>query len=107
MRTAGLEPREPVLQAEGRERRKPAPNAADRRAVYTDAIIRKPPDGGLAAKEKKDARESKKGRAVNWGDRSRGRVPEAQNERARRTSQDLSVLAQRRESGTCQPGLEH
>src|SRR5271156_2332528 len=107
MRTAGREPREPVLQAEGRERREPAPDAADRRAVYPDAIFRKPPDGGLAAKEKKAARESQTGRAVNGGDRSGGRVPEAQIEPARRRSQDLSVLAQRRESGTRQPGLEH
>ena len=34
-------------------------------------------------------------------------LPEAQTEPTRRRSQDLSLFAQRRESGTHQPGLEH
>src|SRR5215210_3925056 len=86
VRTAGAAAVELVLPPAGRERRESCADAADRRAVSGDAVLRQPSDGGRAG------RQSQTHSAVDANDGHRSDLPEAAHDLAGGGTQDLPVF---------------
>jgi hypothetical protein len=81
--------------AAGRKRREPAVDAAARRTVHADSVLRESANGGVAGNTGFRG-ESEAGRTAYGSDGHCGRVSEAETEPAGRRPQDLPVPAEGR-----------
>src|SRR3989338_5248115 len=94
VRASGASPIELVLQAEAGGPGRPAADAADRRAIHADAVLRGAQDGRLAAIPGRDC-EQETGEASDAQDGLGGHLSEAQLEPGQCAAQEIPLPAQR------------
>jgi len=101
VRAAGVAAIDGVLPGGRRERGEPRLDAADRRAVSGDAVLRQPADGGLIGSQ------SQARATVDAADGDRGDLPASADDLARGRAQDLPVSAAERGDRAARSGVEH
>src|SRR5262245_20255295 len=105
MRAARAEPVGPLLRAGRRDTRKPAADAADRRAVHGPPVLRQPADDGLADSAG-GAGQPQAGAAAAAGYGPGGDLPQAAAECDRAGASDLPVPAPGSDDRAARPSLE-
>lgn len=101
VRAAGVAAIDGVLPGGRRERGEPRLDAADRRAVSSDAVLRQPADVGLVGSQ------SQARATVDAADGDRGDLPASADDLARGRAQDLPVSAAERGDRAARSGVEH
>ena len=106
VRTSGAPSLDAVLSRRWRKRGELEADAADRRAVPANAVLRQPPDDPLA--DFPEARcEPQAGPTVDAVDGPGGRVPQTEAQPGRRGPQDLPVFVEGFGDISAQPGVGH
>src|SRR5438477_5613302 len=105
MRIVSTQPLELLPAAGCREHRQPGADAADRRAVPEDAVLRFAADG-RGAQHAASSRQSQAYTAADAADGPGGGIPQAADHATRREPQDLPVFVTRSEDRASQPGVE-
>src|SRR5437879_5335297 len=94
-----------VLRAGGGVGREFSVDAADRRAVLADTVLRQPSDGGMVAGPRSGS-ESQACPAADADDEAGGHLPEAADDDRGSGAPDLSVSAAERNGDATEPGVE-